>query len=101
MQESRKYILDKFEQYLQQGFEHYCNRHGIEQSPGQFITFLIDLDLISLTHLQRFTVLREFEKINKEEHYPKTLAVDTLANRFHISERTVWSILRYAKPAKK
>ena len=101
MEEPRKYILDKFEQYLQQGFEGYCERHGIQQTPGQFITFLIDQDLISLTHLQRFTVLREFEKINKEEQFPKTLAVDTLANRFRISERTVWSILKYAKPAKK
>jgi len=101
MEEPRKYILDKFEQYLQQGFEGYCKRHSIEQTLGQFITFLIDQDLISLSHLKRFTVLREFERIMDEQHFPKTLAVDTLANRFRISERTVWSILRYAKPAKK
>lgn len=101
MEEPRKYILDKFQEHLHSGFEAFCSRHGIEKTDGQFITFLIDHDLISQTQLQRYTVLREFEKINMEQHGPKTLVVDTLANRFRISERTVWTILKQAKISKK
>ena len=101
MEEPRKYILDRFQEHLYSSFESFCTRHGIEQTHSQFVTFLIDQDLISQSHLQRYTVLREFEKISTEQSYPKTLVVDTLANRFRISERTVWSILRYAKRGKK
>ena len=101
MEEPRKYILDKFQEHLHSGYETFCARHGIEKTDNQFITFLIDHDLISLTQLQRFTVLREFEKICMEQNCPKTLVVGTLANRFSISERTVWTILKQAKPQKR
>lgn len=101
MEEPRKYILDRFQEHLHSGFEVFCTRHGIEKTHDQFITFLIDQDLITSSHLQRFTVLKEFEKICAEQAGPKTLVVDTLANRFRISERTVWSILRYGKLGKK
>ena len=101
MEEPRKYILDRFQEHLHTGFEVFCTRHGIEKTHDQFITFLIDQDLITASHLQRFTVLKEFEKIRSENDGTKTLVVDTLANRFRISERTVWSILKYAKLGKK
>ena len=101
MVEPRKYILDRFQEHLHSSFENFCTRHGIEPNQNHLITFLIDQDLISPSHLQRYTVLREFEKISTEQNYPKTLVVDTLANRFRISERTVWSILKCIKPEKK
>lgn len=101
MEEPRKYILDRFEEHLHRGFEVYCTRHGIENNHRQFVTYLIDQDLISRSHLQRYTVQKEFEKICVEQHGPKTLLVDTIANRFMISERTVWSILKYTKVGKK
>lgn len=97
MQEPKKYILDKFQEHLRQSFELFCRRHGIEKTDDQFITFLIDQNLISVSHLQRFTVCKEFEKLSGERMYAKTIIVDTLANRFSISERTVWSILKHLK----
>ena len=101
MEEPRKYILDKFQEYLHLNFQKYCDRHGIEKTDGQFVTFLIDHDLISAPHLQRYTVLQEFEKICAEQPCPKTVVVDTLADRFGISERTVWSILKHGKSNQK
>lgn len=101
MEESpRKYILDKFQEHLQTNFESFCELHKIEKNLGQIVTFLIDQDLIASTHLQRYTVLREFEKISAEYNYPKTQLVGTLANRFAISERTVWSALKYKSNSK-
>lgn len=97
MQEPRKYILDKFQQHLRQSYEVFCKRHGIKKTDDHFITFLIDQNLISTPHLQRFTVCKEFEEMCIEKGYSKSVIVDTLANRFGISERTVWTILKHTK----
>lgn len=97
MEEYRKYILDRFQDHLQQNFKNYCDRHGIDQSSQQLVTFLIDQDLMSLAHVQRYTILNEFEKLHPGQTYHKSHAVNTLANRFSLSERTVWNILKYLK----
>jgi len=97
MQESRKYILDKFQEHLHQSFEVFCERHDIKKSEDHFIAFLIDQNLIATPQLQRFTVCKEFEKMYAEKGYTKSIIVDMLANRFGISERTVWAILRRTK----
>lgn len=93
----KKSIMDRFQEHLHSNFETFCNRHGIEQTQGQFITFIIDQNLIERSLIQRYTVLKEYEKICAEHQYTKTLIVEVLSNRFHISTRTVWSILKYVK----
>ncbi len=98
---ARKYILEKFDEHLRRSFEGYCLRHEIESTPSQFLTFLIDQDLIGATNLQRYTVLREYERISEEYDCPKTQMVDTLASRFNISERTIWTMLKHTKQSKK
>jgi len=95
--EPRKYILDKFQIHIEAGYNAFCARHGLQKTENQFITYLIDQDLISPSQLQRYTVIKEFEKICSEEACVKTRAVETLANRFRLSERTIWSVLRRVK----
>lgn len=90
--------------HLERSFTEYCGRHGQQETNANFVTYLIDHDLITLPYLQRFTVIREYEQLKEENEHPKTLLVDTLAHRFSISERTVWGILKHVKdekPAKK
>ncbi len=101
MEGSRKYILDKFLEHLEDSFENFCARHDIESNSSQLVTFLIDQDLIAPTNLQKFTIQREFAKISAEQNGPKTQMVGTLASRFSISERTVWTMLKENKPSKK
>lgn len=98
MEEPKKYILDRFQEHLRLDFETFCNRHRIDKTNNQFITFLIDQNLISFSHLQRYTVRQEFEYIAADRECRKTQIVDTIANRFRISERTIWSILKDKKP---
>lgn len=101
MEENRKHILDRFLEYVEQNFSAYCERHGIPKTENQLVSFLIDLDLIPSVLIKRYAVLNEFERILPEQAGHKTLAVNTLADRFNISERTVWNILKQNGPGKK
>lgn len=98
--EQRKLIFDKFQEHLEKSFSEYCKRHRLEGTHHNFLTYIIDQNLITLPYLQRFTVIREYEQLKEEEQYPKTLLVDTLAHRFSISERTIWGILKNVKDGK-
>ena len=91
----KKHLIDKFQEHLEAQYDEYCRRHDIAKNEHQLIGYLIDQMLIHPTLLQKYTILREYEKINHESKCPKTQAVETLANRFNLSERTVWSILKH------
>jgi len=91
--------MDRFQEHLYRNFDTYCARHGVEKTEAGLLTFLIDQDLIPPTNVQRYAVLREFEKLHHEQEFRKTEAVDLLANRFNISTRTVWSIVKYSDQA--
>jgi hypothetical protein len=98
MNELRKYLLDKFQEYLCENFKDYCQRHGLDSKDQiTLLNFIIDQDLITPTNLMRYTLNNEFRILYPALDHHKTLTVNTLANRFSISERTVWSVLKGAK----
>lgn len=86
-----------FQKYLDHDYETWCKRHGLKKSDEGLITFLIDKDLIPASIIQRYAISREFEEMCKDPLHQKTQAVNSLAHRFNISERTVWNILRHEK----
>jgi hypothetical protein len=96
MEANRKHILDRFQQHLSENYETWCERHGVLKSDDRLVTFLIDQDLIPATLIQRYAILREFDKLSKDPFFHKTHTVNTLAHRFNISERTVWNILKHS-----
>ncbi|MBI1227821.1 MAG: hypothetical protein GC192_21480 [Bacteroidetes bacterium] len=97
MEGNRKHLLDRFQEHLGERYITWCERHGFQKSDDRLVTFLIDQDLIPATLIQRYAVLREFDKLSKEPSFHKTHTVNTLAHRFNISERTVWSILKHGR----
>lgn len=98
----KKLILDRFQEHLQQDYENYCLQHGLDKADEQqLLTFLIDQDLIPSTHIQRYTVRQEFQRVYPQQDFHKTHTVLTLAHRFSIPERTVWSILKGVKRDKR
>lgn len=98
--EPKKYIMDKFQEHVQKSFESYCSRHGVDQNASHLVTYMIDQNLIALPYLQKYVVLQEYEQLKEQYPYSKTILVDTLAHRFSISVRTVWSILKNSKRSK-
>ena len=94
METNRKHLLDKFQEHLQQRFESWCQQHGVPISDDRLLTYLIDQELIPTSSILRYTVLREIEALCLEQQCQKTQSVGILANRFNLSERTIWNIIK-------
>jgi len=99
--EYRKLITDRFETHVNENFKAFCKRHGLEQNEKHLISFFVDQDLVPGAQVMRYTILNEFEKMAIKGPKQKSLIVNHLADRFSISERTVWSILKNTKMAGK
>jgi hypothetical protein len=94
MIEIKKNLVDKFQEHLDDQYAKYCARHELPPTDHQLVGYMIDQSLISPTHLLRYTVLREYERLNAEKPCGKTLAVELIASRFGLSTRTVWGVLK-------
>ncbi len=91
-----KKILDLFQVELNEGYQNYCKRHKYEASFDGLITYMIDQQLVAPPAVRRFVITKVYEQ-EYPQHKHKTKAVQMLANRLHISERTIWTALRERK----
>jgi len=90
----QKQILDTFQHDLITSFRAYCKQHQYEVTIGGLITYLIDKQLIAGSAIRRFVIRQEYERELPKHEGRKTETIQMLANRLHLSERTVWSALR-------
>lgn len=97
MSENRKSILDKFQQHLFVNYQQFCQRHNVAPSEHALVDFLIDQDLIPPVLMKRYAVVHEFENLFPKYEHHKTNTVNVLADRFNISERSVWGMLKGSK----
>ena len=97
----RKQIFDKFEEHVFENYVKYCTQHQLPCSLNGLIAYLIDFEIIPQKAIQRYTILNEFEVLYPKEQFQKTKTVVSLADRFNISERSVWSILKRFNVASK
>ncbi|WP_421795886.1 hypothetical protein [Haliscomenobacter sp.] len=91
---NRKQILDLFEDQLFISYEDYCNKHELPPDYKGLITYIIDQELIHPSVIQKYTVLKEFNARCLGDRGQKTQTVEALADRFNLSSRTIWSILK-------
>lgn len=90
----KKQLLDTFQKSLENSFENYCDRHHSPDNIGCFITYLIDHNLIETSTIKRYTILKEFDTLYSQNGNHKTLTVKTLASKYNVSERSVWTVLK-------
>lgn len=91
---NRKQILDLFESQLLGGYEAHCEQHQIQLDYKGLITYIIDQDLINPQLIQKYTVMKAFRARIVAQRGAKTQIVEELADRFNLSTRTIWSILK-------
>ena len=94
MQSIRKTVIDKFQQYLVQDYVAYCVEHGLEENAKCFLTFLMDRDFIPTSQINRYAVSCEYRELSLKDK-KKTKKIKAIANFFNLSERHVWSLIKY------
>lgn len=98
MEFHRKQLIDKFEGILFENYRDYCQRYSITPSFEGLITFLVDFEIISPKAITKYTIRQEFEQLYPQKEYHKTNTVLQLADRYNLSERSIWSILKGRRP---
>lgn len=93
-QYSRKFILDIFSEKLKEKFEVFCKEHRQYNNLENFITYLIDQELISSSTIKHYAINETFNELFDDNEKQKTEVVNTLANRFSLSPRSIWNALR-------
>lgn len=93
----QKKLMDNFFSIIQNDFKSYCERHNIQEDNETFLTFLFDLHLLNEAKIRRYTVLEAYEELNTSPNFKKTRAVGLLAERFNITSRSVWNLIKDTK----
>ncbi|NJL74474.1 MAG: hypothetical protein HC892_04965 [Saprospiraceae bacterium] len=90
----KKQLLDKFSEIVTQKYQHYCEMHQIDSNDEQnIITYLIDHQIIKPKTIKDYTISHEYEAL-VATNQQRTQSVKKLADRFAISERAVWLVLK-------
>lgn len=92
----RKLLLDTFSSNLLLEFATHCESHNRPQDQEALVTFLLDRELISFTNMQRYAIASTFNQMQKDSVMNKTQQVKHLADRFHLTPRSIWNALRYS-----
>lgn len=92
----KKQVIDTFCEKLEDSFGQYCLKHELPSDLKRFTTYLIDQELIDHSAMRQYAVLKAYDELVQKGALKKTEAVNQLASRFHISERSIWTILRKA-----
>ena len=89
-----KQLIDQFTNIIDKEYTQYCEQHQIDANHSDFITYLIDKEILQITTMKHFTILEKFKKLYPQMRYHKTNTVKCLASKFHLSERSVWAIIK-------
>ncbi|MCB0634176.1 MAG: hypothetical protein R2824_02370 [Saprospiraceae bacterium] len=95
MSDYRKHLVDQFENFLAEEYQQYCSRHETPESLQGIITYIVDRNLIPEMNIKKYTILKEFGPVYEGNNHHKTSAVEVLADRYNLSKRTIWGIIKY------
>ena len=94
MQSIRPTTIDKFHQYLLSAYISYCSEHGLDEDTKGFLNFLLDRDFISSSLVNRYVVSCEYRLLQCNDKR-KTDKIKEIADLLNLSERHVWSLVKY------
>lgn len=101
MENIRKQLLDEFCGKTLENYREYCQKTQIEEDPKTIITYLIDQDIIKPVTVRHYTICREYEVLLPSMDYKKSKTVRLLAERYNLSERSVWAVVKSIEKKKK
>lgn len=90
----RKNLMDSFETHLEVNFREYCTKHCISNNEKMLLSYLIDQGIVSESNIRRYAIIKEFQRIFPHVEGQKSKAVSAIADRYAVSERTIWNIIK-------
>lgn len=88
-----KYLLDQFQITLEERWDNYRITHEIANNNQQFITYLVDQNIIDARTIRKYTIIHEYLSRMREAKNSKSAIVNLLSRRYQVSERSVWYLL--------
>ncbi len=89
-------LVDQFSTRLQKEFISFCEQNRLDSEPKTLLLYLIDNEIISRTDVRKYTILHEFEELCQMKTINKSSIIRSLAAKFNISDRAIWSMIRNA-----
>ncbi len=83
-----------FKEHLLEVFNKECENLVAEDQVECFLNYLLEHQVIDSLTVRRYTIIKEFEKEYPKHDGHKTQTVYTIANKFNLSDRTVWTVLK-------
>lgn len=83
-----------FKEHLLEVFNKECGDVITEDKVECFLNYLLEHQVIDSLTVRRYTIIKEFEKEYPKHDGHKTQTVYTIANKFNLSDRTVWTVLK-------
>ena len=87
-------MISDFKKHLLTHFEQKENRPTDCPQIETFLDFLLNHQLIESKNIKRFTLLKEFDVQYPLHGFHKTQTVLSLANKYGVSERAIWTVLK-------
>lgn len=95
---NKKQVLDTFSERLCKNFEQYCSEYRQEKDLSNFVTYLIDTELILDNAIKQYTIAETYEELMANYGGHKTQTVEALARRFNLTPRSIWNVLSKHRP---
>lgn len=83
-----------FKKHLLNTFQAGGDTNACKEEIQHFLDFLLNHNLIEASNIRRFTILKEFDIQYPLHQFHKTNTVYTIANKYGLAERTVWTVLK-------
>jgi len=94
MQKFRKQIMDIFSKRLAETYTEHCGRHHLIENNNTFLDYLIDNEFLNERKIRHFVILSEFNSLYEKNGFHKTNTVRQVADRFNLTDRTIWSVIK-------
>ena len=83
-----------FKKHLLRAFSQETKEGVVDDNVKRFLNYLLEHQFIDAINIRRYTIIKEFELEYPKHDGHKTQTVYTIANRFNLSDRTVWTVLK-------
>lgn len=84
-----------FKKSVIEQFKVYCKREKVEPTAAELLEYIIQSEIIDDAKIRKYAIISVFEEQLPVYKYHKTNTVYHLAEKFNISDRQVWNILKH------